>query len=116
MIKKSKKARKRGRMVRDLDAAARQEVFERDGHVCVRCRDTKRGIQWAHIFSRRHKNLRWEPDNALTLCAGCHIFWHQYPLLAVDWFKTTWPERYEHILTIFNSGMRIRVEDLHAEL
>ena len=106
MIKRSKKARTRARMVRELDAAARLEVFERDGSVCVRCRDGQRAIQWAHIFSRRHKNLRWEADNALTLCAGCHMFWHQYPLLAVEWFRKSWPERYERIMGIFKHGRK----------
>lgn len=103
-------------MVKELDSAARQEVFERDGHVCVRCRDPKRSVQWCHVFSRRHKNLRWEVDNALTLCAGCHMWWHQYPLLSVDWFRSTWNERYEHILAIFNANGKVRVPDLYAEL
>lgn len=116
MIRKSKKARQRARMVKELDAAARKEVFERDRFVCVRCNDPQRGIQWAHIFSRRHKNLRWESDNALTLCAGCHMFWHQYPLLAVEWFRKTWPERYERIMCIFNAGGKVRVQDKFAEL
>jgi 5-methylcytosine-specific restriction endonuclease McrA len=116
MIRRSKKARARARQVSQLDLAARMEVFERDGHVCVRCRDPKRAIQWAHIFSRRHKNLRWEPDNALTLCAGCHMWWHQYPLLSVEWFKKAFPERYEAILAIFNAGVKVRVQDRYASL
>jgi 5-methylcytosine-specific restriction endonuclease McrA len=116
MIRRSKKARSRARQVSQLDLAARLEVFERDGHLCVRCRDPKRAVQWCHIFSRRHKNLRWDADNALSMCAGCHMFWHGNPVLAVEWFRKTWPERYERILSIFNSGEKIRVQDKYAEL
>lgn len=103
-------------MVNELDSAARRAVFERDGNVCVRCRDVTRNVQWCHIFSRRHKNLRWESDNALTMCAGCHMFWHGNPVLAVEWFRKTWPERYERILAMFNEGGKVRVQDKFAEL
>ena len=116
MIKKSKKARQRGRMVKELDAAARDEVFARDGFVCVRCKNPNRPVQWAHIFSRRHKNLRWEADNALSLCAGDHMWWHQYPLLSVEWFRKTWPDRYERILAIFNAGGKVTMKDLAEKL
>jgi 5-methylcytosine-specific restriction endonuclease McrA len=116
VIRKSKKARSRARMVKQLDAAARQEVFERDHFCCVRCNDPSRAVQWCHIFSRRHKNLRWNPDNALTMCAGDHMWWHQYPLLAVEWFRKTWPERYEAILSTFNSGGKVNIKELFQEL
>ena len=44
---------------------------------CAWCR-LKRWLQWAHIHSRGAcPPLRWDPDNALALCAGCHKFkWH----------------------------------------
>ena len=42
--------------------------------------------------------MRWELDNLLTGCGGCHIWWHSEPLLAVEWFKKNWPDRYERIM------------------
>ena len=116
MIRKSKKAQKRNRAKKELDAAARLEVFERDGYKCVRCGSDK--IQWAHIIGRRHLCTRWLPENALTLCAGCHMFWHEYPTLSGDWFRKNWPERAEYIHTVYDHGEKVspvaRLEELRA--
>lgn len=117
MIRKSKKARQRARMVKQLDADARASVFDRDGHKCVRCNAPDRAVQWSHVFSRRHKNLRWETDNALSLCAGCHFWWHENPVMSGDWFKKNWPERYERILALFNADDRkVTVADMKEML
>lgn len=110
---RKKKTVKRRKMVLVLDGDARQQCFERDGQKCVRCGVPGRAIQWAHIFSRRHLCLRWHPANALTLCGGCHLWWHQYPLLAADWFRKNWPERYEWIIQVFNSGEKVDVKALY---
>jgi 5-methylcytosine-specific restriction endonuclease McrA len=91
----------------------RMKLFERDGFQCVRCGDKR--IQWAHIFSRVHRCLRWEADNALSLCGGCHIFWHKYPILAVEWFRKNWPERYTRIVATFQVNPKVRPADLLAE-
>ena len=106
MIRASKKTRQRRRAKSELDAIARKEVFERDGHRCVRCGSDKTK-QWCHIIGRRHLCTRWEADNALTLCAGCHRWWHEYPSLSGPWFARNWPERHEHILALYNAGGKI---------
>jgi len=116
MIRASKKTQHRRRMIKKLDDHARYQVFLRDDFKCVRCRND-RGIQWAHILSRQHLCIRWEPDNALTLCGGCHMFfWHKHPLLAVDWFNKNWPERKEHIMALFNAGGKVDLKTLVEEL
>ena len=94
------RTRSRAGMVRELDALARQEVFERDGHKCMMC-SSEKNIQWAHVLSRRHLAIRWNPDNAMTLCAGCHLFWHHQPLAAIDWFRKNNPCKYETLLAAF---------------
>lgn len=99
------KTRSRAKMIRELDAVARQIVFERDGFECVRCRSVSH-LQWAHVFSRRHLCLRWESDNAMTLCVGCHLFWHHEPALAVDWYIKTFRDRYERIRAALQMGER----------
>jgi 5-methylcytosine-specific restriction endonuclease McrA len=100
VIRSSKKARQRRSLVIKLDKLAREECFVRDGHLCVRCGSAN--VQWSHIIGRRHLRTRWELDNALSLCPGCHRFWHEQPLLSGPWFKKNWPERAEHILALFN--------------
>lgn len=103
-------------MIWELDRDARERVFARDGCVCVRCHNKTRPVQWAHIFSRRHKNLRWEEDNALTLCAGCHLWWHHEPVLAVDWFKKNWGDRYDRLMAVIQVNPKVNVKELHEEL
>lgn len=108
MIRSSSKTRKRRAMILECDKYSRELCFERDGHKCVRCGKDK-GIQWAHVISRRHLSTRWDLDNCLTLCAGCHKFWwHDNPREAVEWFAAKFPERNEHIRAIH--AMRIKVD------
>lgn len=116
MITSSKKTRSRRRGILELDADARERVFERDGHECQRCHNPGRAVQWAHMISRRHLCIRWEADNGLSLCAGCHMWYDGYPLLAGDWFTKNWPDRAARILTMFNEGGKMNVKELLAEM
>ena len=109
MIRSSKKARQRRSVVIKLDALAREACFERDGHKCVRCRSPK--VQWCHIIGRRHLCTRWELDNALSMCAGCHMWWHEYPILSGPWFKKNWPERSANIIRLYNRGGKVDLQD-----
>lgn len=59
------------------DKLARQVVLYRDGYRCQRCGKTDREgavIQWAHIIRRGALSIRWKEDNAVALCAECHVF------------------------------------------
>jgi len=112
---RSKRTRSIHRMKLDLDAIARTEVFERDGNKCIHCPNSDRSIQWAHVLSRRHLCLRWEADNAMTLCAGCHLFWHHEPAMAVDWFIKNFGERWERIRRIHLVNPKISVRELWLE-
>ena len=57
---------------------------------CQRCNKSKdhSDLQCAHIFHRRHFSLRWELDNLLCLCKGCHMFWaHLEPVEFAEFAK-----------------------------
>ena len=77
---------------KELDALCRKLVFLRDGNRCVKTGSTH-NLQWAHIFSRRFKSLRWDEDNSMCLSAGAHLWWHHQPLEAAKWFTEKYPER-----------------------
>ena len=52
-------------------------VRERAGGCCETCRKyfpegERRGLHCSHIFSRRHLATRWDPENAIAECFGCH--------------------------------------------
>lgn len=73
------------RDLKELDRLCRAVVFERDGNCCMRCGKTDH-LQWAHVYSRRYRALRWLPLNSMCLCAGCHLAWHHRPLEAMKWW------------------------------
>lgn len=127
MIKLSKKARAQRRMVRELDAAARQEVvIDRDQDVCQRCGKVNGQwdseaqmyvvIQWAHVHTREYHVTRWEPDNSLALCSRCHVWFDNHKVLSYEWFRKKWAERWERIQAVLNSGAKVNVKELHSEL
>ena len=75
-------------------------IKDRDKWTCQRC-DKKyppksRGLHAAHIFSRRFKATRHDPENALALDFGCHSWAHRNPLDAHEFFREhLGPKRYE---------------------
>lgn len=119
MIKRSKKARSRGKLVKQLDDACRQRIWDRD-RVCQRCGATVSvdgtPLQWSHVHSRRHLCLRWDDDNSKLLCKGCHCWWTNNPGLAYDFFMKKFPERWDRITRVLQSNPKIRVQDKYTEL
>lgn len=73
--------------VKELDALCREVVFLRDGRACRKCGKTTGILDWAHIYSRRFKVTRWAPINSIVLCRGCHLWWHQSPTEAIEWWR-----------------------------
>lgn len=73
--------------VRLLDDLARQVVLHRDGHKCRRCGTAEPPLDCAHVYSRRHHAVRWDPDNLLTLCRRCHNRCHSNPAEFMHWFR-----------------------------
>lgn len=132
-IKRSAKTKRKKRMISALDKAARFEVVEcRDDNTCQRCglvqgawdsiRKMYVVIQWAHIHTREYYVTRWEPDNSLALCSADHVWFDNHKVLSYEWFRKTWPERWEHIQNVLRistktseSWIREKYEELLAD-
>lgn len=58
------------------------QIRERDGFRCMRCGSmpASQGLHCAHMFTRRTRATRFDADNALALCYGCHQFVDSHPL------------------------------------
>lgn len=54
-------------------------------------------LHWAHIFSRRHKEIRWCPLNCLCLCASCHRYFTIEPKEFVDLVESLYPGRWDEL-------------------
>jgi 5-methylcytosine-specific restriction endonuclease McrA len=52
----------------------KEQVFERDGYMCMACGDSRGGnLQAHHILNfNQYPELRFDVDNGITLCNECH--------------------------------------------
>jgi hypothetical protein len=86
--------------INKLDKLWREAIHSRD-KFCQVCHQTESRLNAHHVIGRRNQNLRWELQNGILLCAGCHTFKttsaHQDPLWFSEWFQQEYPERYEYI-------------------
>jgi len=82
-----------------LDKLWSKEIHERDIY-CQVCGDSK-NLNAHHIVGRRNRTLRWDLDNGILLCAGCHTFRtksaHQNPRWFQEWFASEFPNRDAHL-------------------
>ena len=60
------------RIKRHLDKLWQQAIRNRDQY-CQVCGNTE-GLNGHHIFSRSRMNTRWDIENGILLCTGCHTF------------------------------------------
>lgn len=110
---------KSGPSTKTLDDLCREVVFARDRYTCQKCgwactvvtysptgKVQAGKLQWCHIFSRQYHSVRWDPDNSLALCSGCHMWQHHNPTLATEWFEAKWPLRLNDITIRRNGGWK----------
>lgn len=73
------------------DAEFSRLIRERDQWRCRRCGTQyapgSQGLHCAHIVGRRNRELRHDERNCVSLCMGCHLFFHANPLAFTDWLK-----------------------------
>lgn len=66
-------------------------VRERSDWTCERCgkqyEENSTGIHCSHIFSRRHRTIRWCGDNAQALCFACHQWFGGNPIESARWVQ-----------------------------
>lgn len=64
-------------------------VRERSNWTCERCGKQhdqgSMGLHCSHIFSRRHRTIRWSGDNAQALCFSCHQWFGGNPVESGQW-------------------------------
>jgi len=66
--------------LRATDRLFSQYIRQRDKFTCQRCRhifpsDDAQGLDNSHYWGRWHENTRFDEDNCISLCCGCHRIW-----------------------------------------
>lgn len=99
--KTKRKKGERSKIVAKLIWTAKQIVYIRDKNTCQHCGRLVAGSnrQASHVHPVSGGSpLRWDPLNMKVLCHHCHLnWWHKNPIESAEWFKKTFPDRYEYI-------------------
>ena len=61
--------------------------------VCQRCGGAN--IACAHFHGRAKKSVRWDEDNCVALCFGCHIHLDSHPIEKIEFFQRRLGDRYD---------------------
>ena len=81
--------------VKELDTLFSRKI--RTIGKCQRCGKIN-NLQCSHIYTRNQKAIRWDAQNALCLCAGCHFWWHQNPIETLELVKKIFGEDHDALL------------------
>lgn len=61
------------------------------GWQCEKCHaqheEGSTGLHTSHIFSRRHRTIRWARDNVQALCFSCHSWYGGNPADSGVWIR-----------------------------
>lgn len=75
--------------IRPADTAFSRCVREAHDWTCERCNTQyetgSQGLHNSHIFSRRHRTIRWAKDNTQALCYPCHMWFGGNPADSGFW-------------------------------
>ena len=71
--------------INPLDVLFSKLIRLRD-KVCQRCGGSG-GLQCSHFHGRAKKSVRWDEDNAVALCFGCHMHFTANPYEHTAWFE-----------------------------
>lgn len=81
----------------------------RDAHdnTCETCGKVGR-MEASHVYSRRHRTIRWDKLNIMCQCNGCHRAWHESPLKSFQWFESNYGSaRVELLREKMNSKVKV---------
>ncbi|MCR4329598.1 MAG: hypothetical protein NUV65_03555 [Candidatus Roizmanbacteria bacterium] len=110
-------------MVKDKKAAQNRadvlfsEYIRQRDPVCQKCSSHAPLLHCAHYIGRVNKRLRYDEQNALSLCVKCHLEWsHKNPKEFTEWFKGKYPDRYEYLIKAKNEVVKLDYDVVVSEL
>lgn len=80
-------------------------IRKRDNYICQVClkKFPPAKLQCHHHIGRRHFSVRFDYDNAIAICFGCHRKFHENPSWHVEWWKKRLgEERYRALIVKSN--------------
>ena len=94
----------RKKLTDKLDKLCRNIVRIRDDMTCQHCGKQVSGsdAHTSHVIPKSRGNaVRWDLLNLKLLCYHCHLhWWHKSPTESGEWFKETYLEWWESLVTL----------------
>ena len=107
-------------LTRKLDKECSRIVRARGGcqwGVSKNCSNDYDKQQCAHIFSRTYRNTRWNLNNLLSLCVGCHFEAHKNPILFTEFVQRHLGEyNYQELKMQHNAIKRYTLQEMQELL
>lgn len=93
-----------------LEKLVKDYIKERDNYTCQKCGVKVQGTNChaSHVIPvSRSGYLQFEPLNMKVLCYHDHInWWHKHPVESGQWFRDTFPERWEYLDNLHKQGLK----------
>lgn len=93
-----------------LEKLVKDYVKQRDNYTCQKCGVKVSGSNChaSHVIPvSRSGYLQFEPLNMKVLCYHDHInWWHKHPVESGQWFRDTFPERWEYLDNLHKQGLK----------
>jgi hypothetical protein len=115
--KKPIKKKSRSSLKLKLDLLFSKYIRDRADNKCEYCGKTGR-VECHHgVVHRRYMNTRYEPDNCIVLCGGCHRFFSDFPKINIEFFrKKIGSDRMEQLEILARSQVKPDLEQIEADL
>lgn len=115
----------RQKLKEKIEKLVKQQVKERDNYTCQHC--GKANLEGANCHASHvipvsaSGRLQFDPLNLKALCYHCHLnWWHKNPLESGEWFRQTFPDRWEYLEKIKQEPKRpikeFELEELYQKL
>jgi len=81
--------------IKELDKLF-SEYLRKKISCCERCGGaTSRKLQVHHFIRRRNYSVRYDDENCVVLCGGCHMYFHSHPIEEIEWTQNRLGDRYD---------------------
>lgn len=64
------------KLKKKLDVVFSQYIRERDGDICITCRESGKTLQNGHFMSRRYNATRYDEENCNAQCYRCNVMFY----------------------------------------
>ena len=107
--------------LKHLDKRFSLLVRERAQWTCALCHrycgNDREILECSHFHSRRHKSVRFDPDNCAALCWKCHRYMDMHPLKYAEWKKEKLgEERYNALYQRMQMIVKVDTKEISVAL